>query len=137
MGMSLPYSSTMSAVDAEKATSAADSARALIGLIERDLRPLDILTKEAFENAITVLHAIGGSTNAIVHLLALAGRVPGLGPTQPDGITLDDFDNLGRKTPMLVDLKPSGEGYMEDFRCACSILAFFSRLAEGNPTHSP
>ncbi|MBB5232796.1 dihydroxy-acid dehydratase [Deinococcus budaensis] len=101
MGMSLPYSSTMSAVDAEKATSSADSARALLHLIEQDIRPLDILTKEAFENAITVVMAVGGSTNAVLHLLAIAHTcdVP---------LDLADFERLRERTPVFCDLKPSG-----------------------------
>lgn len=73
------------------------------------LRPSEVLTRASFENAITVLQTIGGSTNAIVHLLAIAGRMPGV------NLTLDDFDRIGRKTPLLVDLKPSGMNYMEDF----------------------
>ncbi len=68
------------------------------------ITPQDVLTRESFTNAIIVLHAIGGSTNAVVHLLAIAGRVPNLDPP----LTLDDIDHIGRKTPLLVDLKPSG-----------------------------
>lgn len=99
------------------------------------LRPQSILTRHSFENAITVLHALGGSTNAIVHLLALAGRVPALGPSQPRGITLDDIDRIGRKTPLLVDLKPSGVGYMEDFHRAGGVPSLLARLAEGGLLH--
>ncbi|ORY32015.1 dehydratase family protein 2 [Naematelia encephala] len=76
------------------------------------MRPSSVLQKKNFENAITVLQALGGSTNAIVHLLAIAGRVPGL------NLTLDDFDRIGKETPMLTDLKPSGTQYMEDFNKA-------------------
>ncbi|EYB69833.1 dihydroxy-acid dehydratase [Deinococcus phoenicis] len=101
MGMSLPHSSTMSAVDAEKAVSAADSARALIGLIEQDIRPLDILTKEAFENAITVVMAVGGSTNAVLHLMAIAHACE-------IDLTLADFERIRERTPVFCDLKPSG-----------------------------
>ncbi|WP_424951422.1 dihydroxy-acid dehydratase [Deinococcus sp.] len=101
MGMSLPYSSTMSAVDAEKATSSADSARALLHMIEHNIRPLDILTKEAFENAITVVMAVGGSTNAVLHLMAIAHAA---------NIALDlaDFERIRERTPVFCDLKPSG-----------------------------
>ncbi|GAA5532688.1 dihydroxy-acid dehydratase [Deinococcus aluminii] len=102
MGMSLPYSSTMSAVDAEKAVSAADSARALIRLIEQDIRPLDILTKEAFENAITVVMAVGGSTNAVLHLMAIAHACD-------IDLTLEDFERIRERTPIFCDLKPSGK----------------------------
>lgn len=75
------------------------------------LRPQAILTRESFLNAITVLQAIGGSTNAVVHLMAIIGRHPDVAGT----ITLDTIDQIGRKTPLLVDLKPSGENYMTDF----------------------
>ncbi|GMA16405.1 dihydroxy-acid dehydratase [Deinococcus metallilatus] len=102
MGMSLPHSSTMSAVDAEKAVSAADSARALLGLIEQDIRPLDILTKEAFENAITVVMAVGGSTNAVLHLMAIAHACD-------IDLTLEDFERIRERTPIFCDLKPSGK----------------------------
>jgi dihydroxy-acid dehydratase len=101
MGMSLPYSSTMAAEDAEKAESAARSAEALVGAIRRDLRPRQILTRKAFENAIAVTMAIGGSTNAVLHLLAIA-RAAGV------PLTLDDFEAIRARVPVLCDLKPSG-----------------------------
>jgi dihydroxy-acid dehydratase len=101
MGMSLPYSSTMAAEDAEKAESAARSAEALVGAIRRDLRPRQILTRKAFENAIAMTMAIGGSTNAVLHLLAIA-RAAGV------PLTLDDFEAIRARVPVLCDLKPSG-----------------------------
>lgn len=75
------------------------------------LRPQTLLTRESFLNAIIVLQAIGGSTNAVVHLMAIIGRHPKVAGT----ITLDTVDEIGRKTPLLVDLKPSGDNYMTDF----------------------
>lgn len=75
------------------------------------LRPQVVLSRDSFINAITVLQAIGGSTNAVVHLMAIIGRHPGVAGT----INLDTIDEIGRKTPLLVDLKPSGENYMNDF----------------------
>jgi len=75
------------------------------------MKPQALLTRESFLNAITVLQAIGGSTNAVVHLMAIAGRHPGVAGS----ITLDTVDDIGRKTPLLVDLKPSGDNYMTDF----------------------
>jgi dihydroxy-acid dehydratase len=75
------------------------------------MKPQALLTRESFLNAITVLQAIGGSTNAVVHLMAIAGRHPGVAGS----ITLDTVDEIGRKTPLLVDLKPSGDNYMTDF----------------------
>jgi dihydroxy-acid dehydratase len=101
MGLSLPYSSTMAAEDAEKAESAAGSAEALVAAIGRDLRPRQILTRKAFDNAIAVTMAIGGSTNAVLHLLAIA-RAAGV------PLTLDDFEAIRARVPVLCDLKPSG-----------------------------
>ena len=101
MGLSLPYSSTMAAEDAEKAESAARSADALVAAIRRDLRPRQILTRKAFDNAIAVTMAIGGSTNAVLHLLAIA-RAAGV------PLTLDDFETIRARVPVLCDLKPSG-----------------------------
>ena len=101
LGLSLPGSSTMSAVDEEKADSAAASGEALLRLIADDVRPRSLMTREAFENAITVVMAIGGSTNAVLHLLAIAraAEVP---------LTIDDFEAIRLRTPHLCDLKPSG-----------------------------
>jgi len=101
MGLSLPYSSTMAAEDAEKADSAAGSAEALVAAIGRDLRPRQILTRKAFDNAIAVTMAVGGSTNAVLHLLAIA-RAAGV------PLTLDDFEAIRARVPVLCDLKPSG-----------------------------
>ncbi len=101
MGLSLPHSSTMAAVDAEKADSAAESARVLARAIAMDLTPRKIMTRKAFENAIAVVMAIGGSTNAVLHLLAIAhsAEVP---------LTLDDFEAMRARVPVLCDLSPSG-----------------------------
>src|SRR3989475_12258161 len=101
MGMSLPYSSTMASEDAEKGESAAQSAAALVAAIGADLRPHQILTRPAFENAIAVTMAIGGSTNAVLHLLAIA-RAAGV------PLVLDDFETIRARVPVLWDLKPSG-----------------------------
>jgi dihydroxy-acid dehydratase len=114
MGMSLPYSSTMAAEDAEKAESAARSADALVAAIRRDLRPRQILTRQAFENAIAVTMAIGGSTNAVLHLLAIA-RAAGV------PLTLDDFEALRARVPVLCDLKPSGRFVTVDLHGAGGI----------------
>ena len=102
LGMSLPYSSTMSAEDDEKKESAAESARVLANAISRQLLPRDIMTRKAFENAIAVVMATGGSTNAVLHFLAIAraARVP---------LTLEDFEIIRRRVPVLCDLKPSGK----------------------------
>jgi dihydroxy-acid dehydratase len=102
MGMSLPYSSTMSAIDAEKADSAAKSGEAVVNAIRNQLLPRQIMTREAFENAIAVVMAVGGSTNAVLHLLAIAhaAHVP---------LKLDDFEAIRLRVPVLCDLKPSGQ----------------------------
>ena len=111
MGMSLPGSSTMAAEDAEKAESAARSGEVLVAAVRRGLLPRTILTREAFENGITVAMALGGSTNAVLHLLAIAhsAEVP---------LTLDDFEAIRARVPVLCDLKPSGRFVATDLHAA-------------------
>lgn len=111
MGMSLPYSSTMAAEDAEKGASAARSAEVLVDAVRRDRRPRAILTRHALENAIAVVMALGGSTNAVLHLLAIAhaAGVP---------LTIDDFEVQRRHVPVLCDLKPSGRFVATDLHRA-------------------
>jgi dihydroxy-acid dehydratase len=101
MGMSLPYSSTMAAEDEEKARSATESAETVVAAIHKQLLPRMIMTRQAFENAIAVVMAVGGSTNAVLHLLAMAhaANVP---------LTIDDFEAIRQRVPVLCDLKPSG-----------------------------
>lgn len=101
MGMSLPYSSTMAAEDAEKADSAEKSAFVLVEAIKQQILPSQILTRKAFENAISVIMAVGGSTNAVLHLLAIANTI-GV------ELTIDDFETIRHRVPVLCDLKPSG-----------------------------
>ena len=114
MGMSLPFSSTMAAEDGEKAESAADSGKVLVDAIRRRLRPRQILTREAFENGIAVVMAIGGSTNAVLHLLAIA-RAAGV------PLSLDDFETIRARVPVLCDLKPSGRFVATDLHRAGGI----------------
>jgi dihydroxy-acid dehydratase len=111
MGMSLPYSSTMAAEDAEKAESAARSGAVLVTAISRGLLPRAVLTRQAFENGIAVAMALGGSTNAVLHLLAIAhaAGVP---------LALDDFEAIRRRVPVLCDLKPSGRFVATDLHRA-------------------
>ena len=111
MGMSLPYSSTMAAEDPEKADSAAQSGKVLVEAIKRQLLPRDILTRAAFENALALLMALGGSTNAVLHLPAIA-HAAGV------KLTLDDFDTFGRRVPVLCNLKPSGRYVATDLHQA-------------------
>jgi dihydroxy-acid dehydratase len=107
MGMSLPYSSSNPAVSPEKKEETRAAAKAMKVLLERDIKPSDIMTREAFENAITVVMVLGGSTNAVLHLIAMA-RTCGV------DIDQDDFQRISDKTPLLADLKPSGKYLMED-----------------------
>jgi dihydroxy-acid dehydratase len=111
MGMSLPYSSTMAAEDAEKAESAARSGEVLVAAVRRGLLPRQILTRQAFENGISVVMALGGSTNAVLHLLAIAhsAGVP---------LTLDDFETIRARVPVVCDLKPSGRYVATDLHAA-------------------
>ena len=108
LGMTLPGCASIPAPDSRRLAIAELSGRRIVEMVEEDLRPSRILTREAFENAITVDMAIGGSTNAVVHLIAIAGR---LGIDLP----LEDFDRISRRTPYLANVKPSGEFVMEDF----------------------
>ena len=114
MGMSLPYSSTMAAEDPEKADSAARSGTVLVNAIRQRLTPREILTRKAFENGIAVVMAIGGSTNAVLHLLAIA-RAAGV------SLALDDFETLRARVPVLCDLKPSGRFVATDLHHAGGI----------------
>ena len=102
MGMSLPYSSTMSNEDKEKELNAQKSAQALFPMLEKNITPKDILTREAFENAISVVMAVGGSTNAVLHLLAISSYMN-------LDLTIDDFEIVRKRVPHFCDLKPSGQ----------------------------
>ena len=121
MGMSLPYSSTMAAEDEEKADSAAKSAEVLVEAIRRQILPRDILTRQAFENAIALLMAVGGSTNAVLHLPAIAHAAQ-------VKLTLDDFEAFSRRVPVLCDLKPSGRYVATDLHRAGGIPQIMKML---------
>ena len=125
LGMQLPYSATWPAVDARRYETAQRAGQVIVGLVRQrpqGLRPSAIMTRAAFENAIRVNAAIGGSTNAVIHLLAIAGRlgVP---------LSLDDFDVLARDVPTLVNLQPNGQYLMEDFCYAGGLPAVMRELA--------
>lgn len=107
MGMSLPNSSAQDAISSDKVDDCLNAGAAMMNLLEKDIRPSDIMTRAAFENAIKVVIALGGSTNAVLHLLAMAHTI-GV------ELELDDFTTIGRKTPMLADLKPSGKYLMSE-----------------------
>ena len=114
MGMSLPYSSTMSNEDKEKELNAQKSAQALFPMLEKNITPKDILTREAFENAISVVMAVGGSTNAVLHLLAISSYMN-------LDLTIDDFEIVRKRVPHFCDLKPSGQFVTVDLHRAGGI----------------
>ena len=125
LGMALPYSSSNPAVSGEKVEECKEIGKAIKVLLEKDIKPKDILTKEAFENAITVLTVLGGSTNAVMHLIAMADAAE-------VELTLEDFQSITDKTPLLADLKPSGRFLMEDLHNVGGIPAVMKfLLAEG------
>jgi dihydroxy-acid dehydratase len=107
LGMSLPYSSSNPALSEEKQQECRDAGKAIRYLLEHDIKPRDIMTREAFENAITIVMALGGSTNAVLHLIAMAKSVD-------INVTQDDFQIISDRTPFIADLKPSGKYLMED-----------------------
>ncbi len=123
LGLTLPGAAAIPAVDSRRAQVAEAAGRQIVALVERDIRPSDIVTPDAFENAIRTLHAISGSTNAIIHLIAYAGRV---GVDLP----LSLFDELSGTTPWLVNLKPAGERLMEDFYYAGGLPAVLEQIRD-------
>ncbi|MDH1302153.1 dihydroxy-acid dehydratase [Achromobacter sp. GD03932] len=128
MGMSLPYSSTMANEDEEKVASAAESARVLVEAVRKGLRPRDIITRESIENAVSVIMATGGSTNAVLHFLAIAhaAEVPW---------TIDDFERIRKRVPVLCDLKPSGKYVATDLHRAGGIPQVMKLLLNAGLLH--
>lgn len=128
LGLALPHNSTIPAVDSRRSVLAHMSGRRIVEMVREELTLSKILTREAFENAIRVNGALGGSTNAVIHHLAIAGRI---------GIpmTLDDWDRIGRDTPTLVDLMPSGRFLMEDFYYAGGLPAVIRSLNDHGLIH--
>src|ERR1700722_17949096 len=123
LGVALPTNAAIPAVDSRRDVLAQIAGRRIVDMVKEDVRLSQILTREAFENAIRGNGAIGGSTNAVIHLLAIAGRV-GI------DVNLDDWDRLGRDVPTIVDLMPSGRFLMEDFYYAGGLPVVMKRLAE-------
>lgn len=123
LGMSLPGASSIPAVDANHSRMATKCGRRIVDMVWEDLKPSDILTEKAFENGITADMAIGGSTNAIIHVVAIAGRV---------GIKLDlkKFDDISKHTPMIANLRPSGQFLMEDFYYAGGLRALLQQIPD-------
>ena len=128
LGMSLPYSSTMANEDAEKVASAAESARVLVEAIKNNLRPRDIITKKSIENAVSVIMAVGGSTNAVLHYLAITSAA------EIDW-TIDDFERIRKQVPVIVDMKPSGTYLATDLHQAGGIPQVMKILLDGGLLH--
>ena len=128
MGMSLMYSSTMAAEDAEKADSTEKSAQALVNAIRQQILPSQILTRQAFENAIAVIMAVGGSTNSVLHLLAIANAID-------VDLTIDDFETIRQRVPVLCDLKPSGRYVATDLHRAGGVPQVMKMLLSQGLLH--
>ena len=128
LGLSLPHSSTMAAEDYEKELSSEKSARTLVEAIKQDIRPLDLMTRKAFENAIAVIMAVGGSTNAVLHLLAIA-------KTAGVELNIDDFETIRQKVPVICDLKPSGKYVTVDLHNAGGIPQVMKILLNAGLIH--
>lgn len=128
LGMALSGNAAIPAVDSRRRVMAHLTGRRIVDMVKDDLKPSDVMTRKAFENAIRTNGAIGGSTNAVIHLLAIAGRA------EVD-LTLDDWDTLGRDIPTIVDLMPSGKYLMEEFFYAGGLPVVLKRLLEGGKLH--
>jgi len=128
LGMSLPNSSAQNAISDDKMRDCFDAGAAVLNLLKLGIRPRDILTKEAFENAITVLIALGGSTNAVLHLPAIA-HAAGV------ELSIDDFERIGRRVPVLADLKPSGKYVMSDLVAIGGTVPLMKLLLDGGLLH--
>ena len=123
LGMSLPFSSSNPALSPEKKQECLDAGKAIKVLLEKDIKPKDIMTKAAFENAMTMVVVLGGSTNAVMHLIAMAHAVD-------IELTLEDFQRISDKVPVLADLKPSGKYLMEDLHAVGGVPAVMKYLLE-------
>jgi len=128
MGMSLPGSSAQEAISADKSKDCYNAGQAALKLLEADIKPSDIMTKKAFENAITVIITLGGSTNAVLHLLAMASSI-GV------NLELDDFTRIGKKVPVLADLRPSGKAMMSELIAIGGIMPLMKMLLDANMLH--
>lgn len=128
MGMSLPYSSSTPAVDPKKIEECLSVGEAIKNLLQKDIKPTDIMTRKAFENAIVIVIILGGSTNAVLHLIAMAHSVN-------IKLSLDDFQEISDRTPLLADLKPSGKYFMEDLHQVGGIPAVMKFLLQHGLLH--
>ncbi|MEE9275605.1 MAG: dihydroxy-acid dehydratase [bacterium] len=128
LGMSLPYSSSNPAMSESKRAECLSVGEAIYNLLENDIKPKDIMTKESFENAITIIMALGGSTNAVMHLIAIAKTIE-------VELNIDDFQRISDKSPYLADLKPSGKYVMEDLHDVGGVPAVQKMLLEAGLLH--
>lgn len=128
LGMSLPGSSSQAAISPAKNSDCTAAGKAVLHLIARGIRPSDIMTRQAFENAITVVMALGGSTNAVLHLLAIAHSIG-------QKLSIDDFTLIGKKVPVLADLKPSGRFMMAELAAVGGVLPLMKRLLDRGLLH--
>ena len=128
LGMSLPGSSSQDAISSEKKQDCEDAGLAIMKLLEKDIKPKDIMTKKAFENAITMVIALGGSTNAVLHLLAMADAI-GV------DLSLDDFTRIGKNTPVLANLKPFGDYFMSELNAKGGIQPLMKMLLDQEMLH--
>lgn len=128
LGMSLPYSSSNPALSKEKQDECLAAGKAIRHLLEKDIKPTDIMTRKAFENAITIVMVLGGSTNAVLHLIAMAKSVD-------VELTQDDFQNISNKIPVLADFKPSGKYLMQDLHEHGGLPAVMKYLLKNNLLH--
>ena len=128
LGMSLPGSSSQDAVSEDKKSDCMKTGKAIERLLEKDIKPSDIMTKKAFENAITVVIALGGSTNAVLHLIAMAHAIN-------IEINLDDFTRIGKRVPVIADIKPFGENYMSSLNEIGGIQPLMKMLLDEGLLH--
>ena len=128
LGMSLPGSSSQDAISEDKQKDCINAGKAIMDLLEKDIKPSDIMTKKAFENAITVVISLGGSTNAVLHMLAMAHAID-------VELNLDDFTRIGKKTPVMADLKPFGSHYMSELNANGGIQPLMKTLLDKGLLH--
>ena len=128
LGMSLPNSSSQDAISDDKNTDCSRAGEAVLNLLEKDIKPSDIMTKKAFENAITLIITLGGSTNAVLHLIAMADAIN-------VELTIDDFTRIGAKVPVLADLKPSGKYMMSELVQIGGTLPLMKMLLDAGILH--
>ena len=127
IGMSLPGAASIPAIDGRRLSSSVEAGQAVMSCLERGIKPRDIMTRQAFENAITVVSAMGGSTNAVLHLLAVAHEAN-------VDLDIDDFDRISSNTPYIADMKPGGRYVMSDLDRVGGVPLVMKRLLSAGPS---